>query len=549
MAISATAQMKGVGDPNTSYESMSQTWLKIRAICSGEAFTKAYDDTIDIRSFSNLLIPFSPSMTDAQYQFYKAEAELPGIVSQYAKFIVGGLLRKVPQVTLPDTVEKEVADWLINEIGRDNSPLVSFLNEALWEELQTSRCWILVDYPVIKESDNMTTEDFLKYKPYPTIIKAESIINWRTEISEETGQTVLNRVIIRTLEEKFDDNDPECFHPKMMPTVWVHQVVNNVYSIKKYQETKEAKEVIVQGHKIQDTNKSKFELVEEIPSVLFQGEPLSFIPMWPLNGSIEVSQPVLINLVDKEVALYNKTSRRNHLLYGAATYTPYIASNMTDEEFDEAVSKGLGSWLRLYQGDAAGVLDTPTNALADMDRAIEASIEEMARLGVRMLTPEVAQSGVALDIRNASQTAQLGSLNTKISNTLSSIFAFMVNWRFGSDLKGYDVKFNMCDDFNASPLGVDWVRLVTEWYESGLIPRSTWLRLAKQNDIIDPAYNDEEGKQEIAEDDFIINKQEQTLLNNELMVGQYNQSAQYSQDSQVTTDQPPVEKAKQKKDN
>lgn len=41
-----------------------------------ERFVKDYDNIIDVASFSNLLIPFSPSMTQTQYNFYKAEAEL-----------------------------------------------------------------------------------------------------------------------------------------------------------------------------------------------------------------------------------------------------------------------------------------------------------------------------------------------------------------------------------------------------------------------------------------------------------------------------------------
>ena len=227
------------------------------------------------------------------------------------------------------------------------------------------------------------------------------------------------------------------------------------------------------------------------------------IPAWPLNGKIDAVEPMLMPIIDKEVSLYNKLSRRNHLLYGASTYTPYITSDMSDDEFQEIVDSGLGTWLKLRQGDTAGVLDTPTAALADMDRAIAASIEEMAKMGIRMLSPETAQSGVALEIRNAAQTAQLGTLNTRISNTLKQVISFMIKWRFDTDINPSEVKFQLSSDFNNTPLGEGWLRLATEWYQAGLIPRTVWLEILKQNDMLPADYNDDIGQKEITLDEDI----------------------------------------------
>jgi len=173
---------------------------------------------------------------------------------------------------------------------------------------------------------------------------------------------------------------------------------------------------------------------------------------------------------------------------------------MDDEEFAAVVEAGLGSWLKLPSGSTATVLETPTAALSDMDTAIAAGIEEMAKLGIRMLTPETEQSGVALELRNASQTAQLGALNNKVSHTMKQVIAFMINWRYGYDLKAADIKFALSTDFQPLPLGEGWLRLATEWLQQGLISRSTWLALLKHNDIIAPDYNDDEGKMEIEED-------------------------------------------------
>ena len=243
--------------------------------------------------------------------------------------------------------------------------------------------------------------------------------------------------------------------------------------------------------------------------------PRSLASSWSSADESYQSSAVITAIVDKEVSLYNKISRRNHLLYGASTYTPVISSDMSDDEFQKIVSSGLGTWLHLHQGDTASVLQTPTGALVDMDRAIASSIEEMAKLGIRMLTPETAQSGIALELRNAAQTAQLGTLNTKISSTMCDVIAFMLNWRYGTDYTASDVQFSMSADFNPAPLGDAWLRLVTEWYQMGLIPRSVWLQILKQNDIVPPEYDDVVGLQEIAADPFVVTPVDQMKMQQE----------------------------------
>jgi hypothetical protein len=62
----------------------------------------------------------------------------------------------------------------------------------------------------------------------------------------------------------------------------------------------------------------------------------------------------------------------------------------------------------------------------------------------------------------------------------------------------------MSADFNPAPLGDMWLRLITEWYQSGLIPRSIWLQILKSNDIVPPEYDDEEGQTEITQDESVI---------------------------------------------
>ena len=501
---------KSVGDPSPQYESLVLFYERARAIMGGQDTAKAYDDVLDNANFGNLLLPFSPKMSWEQYTFYKAEAELPGLCAQYSRVLVGGLLRKKPQLGLPEGVPEDAQEWLTHDFTGDGRGLVGFLDEALKEEVTSSRAWVAVSFPYVPEGMELTPAQQRELKPFPVLFKAESVINWKEGINPLTRRKQLTRVIIRQPIERPDPQNE--FHDRVVDTVMVHEINSQgFYQIRTYefqeQSTKDDTQVIAgeyrENYKV-ETGKESWKLVDtSVP--LSNGDPLNYLPIYPLNGCVQPSEPLLMPLINREIALYNKISRRNHLMYGAATYTPVVASDMTDEEFEDLVGAGLGSWLKVRDGEKIDVLDTPTNALKDMDRAIESATVEMGRMGIRMLTPDVRdQSGVALEIRNAGQTAQLGTLNTKVSNVMARIVTTMLNWRYGTQYESNEVKFELSADFNPAPLGADWLRLVTEWYDSGKIPRSEWLSIMKANDIIAPDYDDEAAKTEIMEDELIM---------------------------------------------
>jgi hypothetical protein len=489
---------KQLQDPNPQYESLFDTWIKCRAVIHGEQYVKEHDMLVTAQS--NLLIPFSPSMSQDQYNFFKREAELPGINAQFSKLLVGGLLRKPPQIDYQENVPDEAKEWISQAISADGNSIMGFLDEVLYEEVQTSRAWVYVDYPNITTEayDKLTPDQRKEVKPYPVIWNAENIINWK--VNNVNGNNVLSKVVIKGSVEKYVDELET--HPVYVDTIWVHEIIDNKYQIRVFETPTDGTDPkAVAGVVVTPKIVASPQLVDTITPQAF-GKPLDKIPAWPLNGNIEPIDPMLLPLIDKEAALYNKTSRRNHLLYGASTYTPWIASDMQQTDFDSIVNQGLGTWIKLRTGDTIGVLSTPVEALSDLEAAIKSALDEIAKLGVRMLTPETDQSGVALQLRNASQTAQLGSLNTKVSTTMSAIITYLINRRYNLQLVPGDILFTLSADFDPIPLGADWLRLMTEIYEKNLIPRTAWISLLKGNDLLPSDYDDKEGKKEIDEDEL-----------------------------------------------
>lgn len=500
---------KSVADPSDSYQSLKPLWKKSRAVLQGQENVKAHDEFLEY-DYSNLLIPFSPSMSQRQYDFYKAEAELPGLTAQYCKVLISALLRKDSHMDLPDELPDEAYDWIKSNFTLDGRSLFNFLDNALWEELQTSRAWVYVDYPNLTEEqyDMLTPEDREMIKPYPVLIEAENVINVQTDVHPVTRQKTLSRWVTRYLVKKYSDDNP--WHPNYVDTVADHYLDESGSLVIDYYEHPDTNNEIkvLNGDVKQDyedrLTEIGFKLVNTVMPTMF-GERIRRIPAWPLNGQFEPVEPVLMPLIDREIALYNKVSRRNHLLYGAATYTPVVQSDMTDEEFEEIVNAGLGTWLRVRKDEAITVLETPTAALADMEKAITATVEEMAKMGIRMLSPEQAASGVALEIRNASQTAQLGTLNAKVSGTMREVIAFMINWKYNTDYNATDIEFEMSSDFAPIVGGEGAMRLVSEWYQTGIISRSTFINIAKYNDFLPADYDDDQAIEEIQTDPLAAN--------------------------------------------
>ena len=106
-----------IQDPNFEYIYLKRTWDRIRVVLRGLRATRQYDESPN-QEKGNILTPFSPTMSKAQYDWYKEESEMGGFVNQFIKTIISGLLRKDPVIVLPESMtqpqKEEVFDRLDN---------------------------------------------------------------------------------------------------------------------------------------------------------------------------------------------------------------------------------------------------------------------------------------------------------------------------------------------------------------------------------------------------------------------------------------------------
>ena len=477
------------------YLELLPVWDRIDAVLGGEAAAKAYDKTLR-HDHSSLLVPFSTKMKQDQWDFYLHEAELPGIAEQFARTVRGGMLRKPVVIEPPDGAPDTLEPWLRNRPGAGGEDLLAFLHAALWEEVKTSRAWLYVNHP----GKGTDSEDGGPAAPYMELVKAREVVDWNSGMHPETGQNALLSVTVSKVVRLTNDASG---NPQHAERVWVHELDPDGY----YQVTQYEKR-IVGGMSMLDVARKvidfgRFNVVAvETDLTDADGTRLREIPLFPLNGLYDPLQPVFETFCNREIHLYNKQSRKNHLLYGTATFTPVLKSDGNDSKGADSIRKsGLGALIELGVNDDLDVLQLDPAALEAWAAEIEAVIVQLAKMGVRMLAKEMDESGVAIELRNAGQTSQLAALSRAISQTLQRVFTFMARWRYGSGVG--PVKASLSPDLTSSGLGGDEMRLVTEWYMAGILPRSTWVSMAKANDFLPADYDDSDAADKIAADKIV----------------------------------------------
>jgi len=460
-------------NPNTyiknSYNELALRWKKNKIFTSGQDNVRAFDISMGTSPKDRFLIPFSENMEQEKYQFYVSESEFPGFAAEFARLVVNGLTRKEPIMKLgfDDNMNQEIREWILSDFGEDGMPFLALAARVIDDYLKTDHAWVYVETP--DEDGEM---------PRAKYIHSENVVNW--QLGDKDQLTLL---VTRSYVQDPDSRDE--FNPEMLPLYTIHRLKDGIYNF----------EVLKEDGTSWDGSVKM--------GVQYNGKPLDFIPAWPIGGNICPGTSVLQPIIDKDVSLYNKMSRRNHLLYGSTAFTPIVYSDKKAEDINKYTRQGLGRWLHLGKEDKAEHLAMPTEGLKYMQEAISDNIDEMGRMGIRMLSPEGNQSGVALQLRNASQVAKLGAVQTVISNTFSDIIRFMISFRYKIDVAFGQFDLGLSDDFQLQSTSKDILEFFTGLYERSLVPRSEWLRLLHQNGLISDNYDDEKGKLEIAEDEMV----------------------------------------------
>ncbi len=495
-----------IDTPEPDYVKMLPHWQRMRAIIGGDVTVKQYDHYIRQYSgnsgylygpeYTTILNTFGPEMKREQYDWYQTESNFPGYTLQHLKTMIGQILESKPSLQLPDNIDESVLDWIQNEFTADNKSLYQYIAELLYEELTTGRCFVWIDY------------DEEQSKPVPFMLKAEDVLNVKYDGNK------LKHVIIQVLESI--PNVGKRYHANYVKKLYVHELDpddNNLYNLKIYekQDSDDRNSASSSSSAGNNDYYNGYVLREEIKPVM-NNNRLDFIPIYQMQGHDSIVNPPLQNFAKKEELIYNYQSRKTHLLYGAALYTPVLKTKLSERiaagkdgkqkvyqpgQAEENLRRGkLGGILVINQEDDLNILAGPSEAVADFDKGINDLHHELAKMGVRFLQEDRSrESGIAMRTRKHETGVILSSMTGRVIASCKKFITLMVNWREDLDLDENDISLTFSTDLT-SQINIDNTEDARYMLENRLLSREAFFNTAVKLNIVssDLTYEGEKDK-------------------------------------------------------
>lgn len=363
------------------YTAVRDHWQKLRDCYAGEQAVKDRGLTYLPPTPGQILDGINPGQRGRlNYDAYKMRAVFPHYISEALRSLVGVMHHKPPVIELPTALEplRERA----TSDGESLEMLLRRINEA---QLLTGRIGLLLDMPA-----QPSAEVSFQIATY----EAERVINW------DTGFIVL------------DESDVERINDFDWDTVQKFRVLVNdgVYQQAQFRQT------------VQYTSDAL------VPPTV-RGRTLDKIPFRFINATdilSDVLMPPLLQLADLCLTIYRgEADYRQNLFMQSQDTLVLIGGDKEDE-----LRVGAGAALYPPIGGDAKFIGVSSNGLPEQRQALENDHRRASQLGAQLMdtTSRAKESGEALGIRVAAQTANLNQIALTGAFGLQSLLQIAAEW-------------------------------------------------------------------------------------------------------------------------
>lgn len=440
---------------NPQYDKWQPIWKKCRDAIDGQEWVHEGGETY---------LP-NPAQWDATlYKAYKLRATYFNACGRTLDGMTGLIFRKKPELVYPAALEP-----IINDIDMAGSDLMAFAEQLVDELGRVSRVGILIDYPSTQTIGLTVAEaQTLGLRPYATIYKTESILDWRFE--RINNKQMLSMVKLKECKEVQVDE----FEYKIVDLIRVLDLFEGRYRVRVYQK----------GEK-------EYELISEI-FPLMNNAPIREIPFVfdSVNGlDSDVKKPLLLDLVNMNLSHYRLMADYKHGLLFTGLPTPVFWGAQLDD--DDKINLGSTEALVFSNPDGhAEYLEFQGQGLSALKEAINTEVELMSALGSRMLSPEkrAVESGEAAAIHRSAENAVLASLAHSASSALTRALQWLAMWARASE----DVSVTLNTDFMPKEMDSNMFRELTNAYLTGAISYNTYFFKLKEGEVIREEVQEEE---------------------------------------------------------
>ncbi len=404
---------------------------------------------------------YLPKLKDQEseaYNAYKLRASFFNASGRTLDGLVGMIFRKPAVLDIPTGLQA-----IVDDIDLAGSTLSGFADLITREVLKVSRVGVLVEYPQVNEQPlNLAQASAQNLRPYASMYTAKTILNWRIERVNNVSQPVMV-----ALHEQYTVKD-DGFEKETAEQVRVLKLEEGRYLQRIYRKD----------------NQSKWVQFENDIVPVKSNQPLNFIPFYVFGASsntFDEQMPVLLDLVDLNLAHYRVTADYEHGCHFAGLPTPVVSGYQAGEN-EKLYIGSATAWIFPDANATASFLEFTGQGLQPLEKNLERKEAQMASLGARML--EQQKNGVesegAMQMRSNGESSVLAGIANLISQQLSHMLTFMAEWEgINTACK---VQLNT-DYFPVAMTAQQLAELVKSW-QAGAISFSTLFENLKRGEVV-----------------------------------------------------------------
>lgn len=474
----------GIEYLHPEYVKYYDRWQKIRDVIEGQEALKNPE-------VSEKYIPRLSGHTydlkgQQSYESFVKYAELYNATGRTVDAYRGLLNRKLPSVTVPESLEYVLDDFTIK-----GESIYTFIEQLEVELITTNRVGVFVDYPYVDPNSKLSKADMarMNMNPYATMYPAESIINW--EETRINNKIVTSLVVLREVDYIRIDS--------VMP---VEQIT---YRVLELDEDGYYRQIIIQPEYLKAVNGSNHRiqgsryLVKETVYPKQNGQYMRYIPFFPVTAqgvTWNMSKSVIEDLVNVNIAHYRDTAFHQKAIAWTASPTAVFSGLPEDVP---SVSIGSEDAILIAMGGTAKYLEYEGKGLEDIANALHSKENQMAILGAKILanTAGKAESGEAAMIHRAGEQGILADIATTVGVSIEKALGIIASWKGLTPAKG-EIKIEINKDFTPGVMDANTILALGKELDGGRISYESYLYALQRGEILPPERTPDEEKRLIS---------------------------------------------------
>lgn len=448
---------------HSEYSAALNRWQRCRDVIDGEDAVHAAGERY---------LPKLSGQDSGEYKAYVMRTPFYNATARTIDGLVGMIFRKEPVVTVPAAMDQMISDMTLT--GSDFDELAEIVTR---EVISVGRVGLLVEHPqVIEGPITLAQAAAQNLRPYVSLYKAETIINWRTERINNAVQPVMIALTETAIEWQSD------FESKHIPQIRALLLEEGKYIQRLYRKN----------------DKEEWEQHGDDIIPLMRGKPLNYIPFvffGPAHNDVSVQKPPVYDLVTLNLSHYRSTADLEH----GAHFTGLPTAVVTGYEATGGEKLSIGSataWVFPNEKADAHYLEFSGQGLGALENRLVAKEAGMAAIGARMLAPEKAgvEAQKTVQMRHAGESAILGTIGDMIEHGFDRVLHIMADWE--GIVGEVNTEFN--DDFVDTVMTAqDVLALVQAWQAGAMSFQSLFWNL-KQGELVEGEKTAEEERADIA---------------------------------------------------